>query len=354
MSNFLKYKYLVGLFFLSILFIECSKPDGPSDPVKPSDLSMVITKQGESVSFPYGDGSGIVNIKVTAKNADLYKITVDNETFESSSGNFTYTFLAEGTNSYTIYVSAYKGTQFISKSESVTIFVSSNLVWYDEFNTNGPPDNSKWGYDIGTGSNGWGNNELQYYTNRPENVVVEGGYLKIKSIKENYSGSTYTSARILTKGKFSFKYGKIEFRAKLPVGGGTWPALWMLGSNFTTVGWPVCGEIDVMEHVYNQLNVIHGALHHPGHSGSNPDKGTVTISNATSEFHLYSMEWRSSFIKFYVDNNLFYTFNNSSSVPFNHDFFIIMNCAMGGNFGGAVDPNFTNSTFEIDYVRVYK
>ena len=133
----------------------------------------------------------------------------------------------------------------ISKSIQVTVAVTQSLVWSDEFNSGTAPDPAKWGYDIGTGSSGWGNNELQFYTNRPENVSVSGGTLKITAKRENYSGSAFTSTRMLTKDKFSFKYGKVEARAKLPFGVGTWPAIWMLGNNINTVSWPACGEIDI-------------------------------------------------------------------------------------------------------------
>ena len=224
-------------------------------------------------------------------------------------------------------------------------------IWSDEFNTDGAPNSSKWGYDLGAG--GWGNNESQNYTNRAENVKVENGVLKIITKKESYQGSNYTSARLKTQGKFSVQYGKIEFRAKLPVGKGTWPALWMLGDNISTAGWPTCGEIDVMEHVGNDLNKIYGTLHYSGHSGGNADSTFKIISDATTEFHTYTIDWRAGYIKFYIDDVLFKTFTNTSNLPFNQKFFLIMNCAMGGNFGGAIDPNFVSSTFEIDYVRIY-
>jgi beta-glucanase (GH16 family) len=178
--------------------------------------------------------------------------------------------------------------------------------------------------------------------------------LKIITKKENYLGSSYTSARLLTKGKFVFKYGRVEIRAKLPSGGGTWPALWMLGSNIDTVNWPACGEIDMMEHKGNDLNKIHATLHYPGHSGGGGDSSSVIPNTtATTEFHIYSIDWRADTIKFYVDGQLFKTFVNSASLPFNQNFFLIFNVAMGGNFGGSIDPNFVSSTFEIDYVRVY-
>ena len=227
------------------------------------------------------------------------------------------------------------------------------LVFDDEFNYKGLPDATKWNYDVG--GDGFGNNEAQFYTEkRLENARAENGNLIIEGRKENWEKSKYTSARLVTKGKFSFKYGRVDIRAKLPSGGGTWPALWMLGDNITSAGWPACGEIDIIEHVGNQLNKIYATLHHPNHSGANGDGGTVNISNATSEFHIYSLDWSSNQIKFYVDNQLFYTFANNSNLPFNQNFFLIMNVAMGGNFGGTVDSNFTSSSMEIDYVRVYQ
>jgi beta-glucanase (GH16 family) len=153
---------------------------------------------------------------------------------------------------------------------------------------------------------------------------------------------------------FAFTYGKIEVRAKFPAGVGTWPAIWMLGSNITTVGWPACGEIDIAEHRGSELNKIFGTLHYPGRSGGNPNGSTRIISNATTEFHIYTVEWSALAIKIYVDGQLYHSVANSSAIPFNHDFFIILNVAMGGTFGGAVDPAFTNATMEVDYVRVYK
>jgi glycerophosphoryl diester phosphodiesterase len=239
--------------------------------------------------------------------------------------------------------------------ERITLSPISNgmkLIWSDEFNGKGAPDSTKWDYNIG--GDGWGNNESQYYTSRPENVSVQNGILSIKVIKEDYKGSNYTSARILTKNKFSFKYGKVEIRAKQPSGGGVWPALWLLGDNSKEVGWPACGEIDIMEYAGNRVNKVTTALHHPGHSGGNPDQGYKMITNAEAEFHIYTLEWTPTEIKIFVDNQQFFVFTNSSKVPFNHDFFLIFNCAIGGTYGGAIDPNFTSSNFDIDYVRVYQ
>jgi hypothetical protein len=228
----------------------------------------------------------------------------------------------------------------------------TNLVWSDEFNTDGAPDPAKWGYDTGAG--GWGNNEAQYYTNSASNSIVQGGSLKITAKAQAQGGSNYTSARLKTQGKFDFKYGKIEVRAKLPVGGGTWPAIWMLGSNITTASWPACGEIDIMEHKGNEPNRIHGSLHYPNNSGGNANTNSSVFPGVSTGFKTYKAVWTPNSIKFYVDNVLFHSFINNGNVPFNNNFFIILNVAMGGNFGGAIDPAFSQSSMEVDFVRVYQ
>lgn len=346
------------LFSISLLFVGCSGDSGGGDnptPTNPTPTNLTVSTEivGSSSTSPNGDGSGIVNFIAKATNATSYKMLVNGETLSSNTGNFTYTFKEAGTKSHTVYVTAYNADKFVSNTINVTVLVQSKLVWADEFNTNGAPDSSKWTFETGN-NNGWGNNEHQYYTNRSENAVVSDGTLKINLIKESFQGFNYTSARLATKGKYSFKYGKVEWRAKLASGGGTWPALWMLGANVNTVPWPNCGEIDVMEHVGNQPNKIFSTLHYPGRSGGNADGGSTMISNASTEFHIYSAEWSSSSIKFYVDNQLFFTYNNSSTSPFNADFFLIMNVAMGGNFGGTIDPAVNKATMEVDYVRVYQ
>lgn len=228
----------------------------------------------------------------------------------------------------------------------------TNLVWSDEFNTDGAPDSSKWGYDLGAG--GWGNGEAQHYTNSANNVIVQGGNLKITAKAENFSGSNYTSARLKSENKFEFTYGKVEVRAKLPEGGGTWPAIWMLGQNYATNTWPACGEIDIMEHKGNEQNKIYGTLHYPGNSGGNGNSNSTTITGASTQFHVYKAIWSPTSVKLYVDDVLFHTVANNGTLPFNADFFLILNVAMGGTFGGAISPSFVQSSMEIDYVRVYQ
>ena len=225
----------------------------------------------------------------------------------------------------------------------------SNLVFSDEFATDGAPDPTKWGYDLGAG--GWGNGELQTYTNSPTNAVVQGGNLVITAVK---NGNSYTSARLKSENKFEFRYGKVEFRAKLPAGAGTWPALWMLGQNYATNTWPACGEIDIMEHKGFEPNIIHGTVHYTGRSGGNGVTSRITATNVSSTYHIYKVIWSPQSIRFYVDNVLFHTVLNTNSLPFNSDFFLIMNVAMGGTFGGPVDPAFTQSSMSVDYVRVYQ
>jgi hypothetical protein len=223
------------------------------------------------------------------------------------------------------------------------------LKFSDEFNVDGAPDASKWAYDLGAG--GWGNGESQTYTNAADNIAVSGGTLKITAKKV---GSNYTSARLKSENKYEFTYGKVEVRAKVTTGAGTWPAIWMLGEDYATNTWPGCGEIDIMEFKGSQPTTIYGTLHYPNNSGGNGNGSSTTIANAASEFHIYKAIWSPASVKLYVDNVLFHTVANTSSLPFNKDFFLIFNVAMGGTFGGAIDPAFNQSSMEIDYVRVYQ
>jgi len=228
------------------------------------------------------------------------------------------------------------------------------LKFSDEFDVDGAPDASKWTAEIGNGTDGWGNNELQYY--KAENAVVQNGILKITAKKEATNGFQYSSARLITHNKFDFTYGKVEIRAKLPKGVGTWPALWMLGSNFDEPGkgWPVCGEIDIMEHVGKTQNHILGTLHMPGNSGGNGISGGTTVAGVSEDFHIYTLVWSPTKITWSVDGTVFHSYNNTASTPFNSDFFMILNVAMGGNLGGPVDANFTESSMEVDYIKIYQ
>jgi beta-glucanase (GH16 family) len=344
-SNSMQKNIILLVLVFASLFSACKKKSG-TDNVDIAPTNLTLTANVTT------DNSGNVAFVAAATNAVNYEFDFGNGIYQNvANGIITHKYLQSGT--FIVNVIAKSASnKTVSKSISVTVAVQYNLVFSDEFNTAGAPDPTKWGYDLGAG--GWGNNELQYYTNRADNSYIDNGTLKISLKREAFSGSAFTSARLLSKNKFSFKYGKVECSAKLPSGGGTWPAIWMLGDNINAVNWPACGEIDIMEHVGNQLNRIYATMHYTGNSGGNGVGSSTLISNATIAFHKYGMEWNASFIKFYVDDVLFYTFTNTSALPFNQNFFLILNVAMGGNFGGAVDPAFNNSAMEIDYIRVYQ
>lgn len=237
------------------------------------------------------------------------------------------------------------------------------LVWSDEFNgtAGNAPDAAKWAFDIGTGSNGWGNSELQYYTNRPANVQLDGsGKLVITARSESYGGSGFTSARIKTKGLFAQAYGRFEARIKTPTGPGIWPAFWMLGANIDTKPWPQCGEIDIMEQRGQQPSVTHGTVHGPGYSGGNSVGKAYALTNGRfdTDYHIYAVEWGEDFIDFYVDNFLYQRIT-PADVPgewvYNQPFFLLLNVAVGGNFVGfpTTGTPFPQSMY-VDYVKVYK
>jgi len=236
----------------------------------------------------------------------------------------------------------------------------NTLVKSDEFNTAGAPDPLIWNYNIGTGQNGWGNSELQYYTDRSKNVTVQNGYLIISALKESFNGSAYTSARLLTKDKFDQKYGRFEARIKLPWGQGIWPAFWMLGADIDTNPWPAAGEIDIMELRGQNPTTILGTVHGPGYSGGQSISKSYTLKNGRfdTEFHVFGIEWGPEYVNFYVDNVLYNQITPADvkgEWVFNKPFFILINMAVGGNFVGA--PNSETvfpQTMLVDYVRVYK
>jgi beta-glucanase (GH16 family) len=230
-----------------------------------------------------------------------------------------------------------------------------DLVWSDEFD-DVSINTANWTYDIGGG--GWGNSELEYYTNRPDNAIIDTGNLLIIAKKESYSGNSYTSARMKTQGLQSFTYGKIEARMKLPVEQGLWPAFWMLGNSISQVGvgWPKCGEIDIMEHVSNTTEIV-GTMHwdNNGHVSA----GAATTCNTISQYHIYSIEWDADSIKWFLDGKKYYGGNIANNINSTEELhapaFIILNLAVGGGWPG--NPNGTTpfpDTMYVDYVRVYQ
>jgi len=242
------------------------------------------------------------------------------------------------------------------------------LVWSDEFN--GPEgsavDPTKWSHAVG--GNGWGNQELEFYTDRIENAYLSHGSLVIKAIKEKYSGGTnvtrdFTSARLTTKNKFSTNYGRIEARIKIPYGQGLWPAFWMLGDDIDRVRWPGAGEIDIMENIGREPSIIHGTIHGPGYSGAGGPSSSFSLpgnERFADSFHVFAVEWEPSVVRFYCDGTLYKT-RTPADLPagkqwvYDHPFFILLNVAVGGQWPG--NPDETTSfpqVMLVDYVRVYQ
>ncbi|MXV50150.1 family 16 glycosylhydrolase [Pedobacter sp. HMF7647] len=233
-------------------------------------------------------------------------------------------------------------------------------VWSDEFDYNGLPNPEKWAYDIG--GSGWGNNELEYYTNDQKNAGVANGKLTITARKESFGGRDYTSARLITKGKGDFLYGRFEIKAKLPAGKGTWPAIWMLPTDWAYGDWPKSGEIDIMEHIGYDQDVIHISTHSEAYYFKiNTQKTAVKkIENASTEYHKYRMDWTPDSLKGFIDDQLIFSFANEytgyRAWPFDKKFHLLLNVAVGGDWGGAqgVDPSVFPAAMDVDYVRVYK
>lgn len=229
------------------------------------------------------------------------------------------------------------------------------LVWSEEFDYEGEPDSSIWRIETGNGDWGWGNGEVQYY--QKSNFQVSDGTLKITAKKEKKGNFDYTSGRMKTQGNYSFKYGKMEVKAKLPASQGTWPAIWLLGNTHSSLGWPFCGEIDVMEQRGNEKSYVLGTTHWNNGSTYSPasySKDSNDVVNLDSEWHIYTMDWTENYIKISVDDDDYYRINLNDNLPFYSPFFIIVNVAMGGTLGGSIDPNFTEDFMEIDYIRVYQ
>ena len=248
-------------------------------------------------------------------------------------------------------------------NSAVTKMGDWKLVWSDEFNYNGLPDSTKWKYDTEGNSAGWGNREEEFYTiGKKENAHVENGQLYITAIREDIEGKKYSSARLVSK--VDWLYGRIETRAKLPAGLGTWPAIWMMpgGWTFNDGNWPAIGEIDIMEHVGHDLNVIHASAHSTDYQWQIGTQKTavMTVPDATTNFHSYTLEWSPEVMKMYIDDSCYFTYVNEglgvSKWPYNKPFYLILNLAVGGAWGGAkgIDEAAFPQTMKLDYVRVYQ
>jgi len=334
----------------------------------PSNLAVDITISD--------DGSGIVQIQATADNAIEYQLrigTTTEPTASNTSGTFEHTFIQSG--SYQIEVRAYGlSGRYIKETRQVEInfgedvsvedgyttpleYDGYQLVWNDEFDGN-TINTSSWVFETGTGNSGWGNNELQYY--RQENAWVEGGVLTIEAKKEIYQGSSYTSSRMKTQSKKSFQFGRIDIRALLPKGQGIWPALWLLGDNIQSVGWPSCGEIDIMEMIggSGRENTVHGTVHwdNDGHVQAG---GGYTLQSGifANEYHVFTITWDETYLTWFMNDIQFYQISITPShmTEFRQKFFFIFNLAVGGNWPG--NPDATTvfpQQMRVDYVRVFQ
>lgn len=361
----------ITLLLSAALLLSCDNEDIVNT-ADPSNLKVEITVSA--------DGSGKTTILATADNTVEYQLrvgSVSDPTATNTTGNFEYTFIQGGT--HQIEVRAYgQSGKYLKENRQILIILASDtvspstgystpmqyegytLVWNDEFSgTQLNP--SFWTYEIGNGCPnlcGWGNNELQYY--KQENAWVADGLLVIEARKETVQNNQYTSARIKTQGKKSFKYGRIDIRAVMPKGQGIWPALWMLGNNITSVGWPKCGEIDIMEMVggNGRENQTHGTVHwdNNGHVHAG---GSYTLASGifADAYHVFSIIWDATLIKFLVNDIQFYQINITPDhmTEFHHEFFFVFNVAVGGNWPGS--PNATTvfpQQMKVDYVRVFQ
>ena len=256
----------------------------------------------------------------------------------------------------------------VAYSQNVPASDRWKLVWSDEFNgPNGSAvDRTKWVYDVG--GEGWGNQELEFYTDRTENSLIQDGSLVIKALAEKYTGKNgvtrnYTSARLKTIGKFSRTYGRFEARIKVPHGQGVWPAFWMLGDDIEKVGWPACGEIDIMENIGKEPSIIHGSIHGPGYVGGTGIEAPFKLAGTkrfADDFHIFAVEWDPESISFFVDQDLYVRRTRADLKPgwpwvFDKPYFIILNLAIGGDWPGNPDASTTfPQTMLVDYVRVYE
>jgi beta-glucanase (GH16 family) len=350
---------------LPVFVMCCSEEEGTK---APSGLSFEVNVSS--------DGSGEVTVQATAENARFFRIFFGEpfETgIESTDGQASHTYTESG--SYIIVVRAHSAEdKFITQSKTIEVLLpvsipdagystplsygGMSLVWQDEFSADGL-NLSDWTFETGTGSNGWGNNELQYYLE--ENTTVKDGYLIIAAKKESKYGSDYTSSRIITKGKKEFQYGRVDIRAVLPKGQGIWPALWMLGDNISDVSWPKCGEIDIMEMIggSGREKTIHGTVHWDNNNQYASYGGDYSLASGifADEFHVFSIVWTQTTITWYMDDIQYHVIDITPAElsEFHNHFFFIFNIAVGGNWPGSPTGETRFPQYMIvDYIRVFQ
>lgn len=390
------------MFVFSIVSLSCGKGGGDNIPpvvvpaVKVENASLErtnsdgimhftvsldkLTTVPVSVNYSFVDGTatapkdytaaaGTVTIPANQLIAEI-TVAIKGDATNTRQDNLEFTVQLSNPKSCTISINSAKGTIITENGTNFTTdnagptspntYAGKTLVWSDEFNGNSLNTND-WNYEIGNGSGGWGNNEQEYYTNSTKNAFVSNGNLIIEARKESIGGFNYSSARLTTANKKFFTYGRIDIRAKLPKTKGIWPALWMLGTNIGSVGWPACGEIDIMELLGQEPAKSYATLHYNNSSGTHGSNGnSYTLSGSTfyDQFHVFSMDWIQDQIKIYIDNNLVLTVNKSdvgTNYPFNNPFFFIFNVAVGGNWPGNPDGTTTfPQRMIVDYVRVFQ
>lgn len=361
------------IIWLAIPLWACSGEEEAGEVLLPNDLvtTVEVSKQGD----------GLVEVSALANNANFYSVSFfengEETRLRSDDGRVSHKFTSTGT--YLVVTRAHATYDaFVVEKDSVSVTVKGqdglptqgyttplsypgyNLVWQDEFEGN--QLSSEWNHEIGTGSNGWGNNELQYY--RAENTEVRDGALVITVKEENFGGRRYTSSRLTTEGNQSFKYGRIDIRAAFPQGKGLWPALWMLGDSFRTVGWPACGEIDIAEMVGGNAqnegdDWVFGTVHWDNNGSRAEFGGGYNLKDGilANEWHVYSIEWDQNAITWYFDDIRYHKIDITPAglSEFQKPFFLIVNCAVGGNWPGS--PNAQTKfpqTHAVDYIRVFQ
>ncbi|MGN6533608.1 MAG: family 16 glycosylhydrolase [Ginsengibacter sp.] len=328
-------------------------------------------KDGTAIaSKDYAAASGTITIPANKTMADL-TITIKGDPTNTRQANLTFNIVLSNPKNCTIASGTAQGTIITEDGTNLETdnsgystpmtYPGYQLVWSDEFSGN-KVDETAWNFEIGNGDNGWGNRELEYYTNSPKNVFVSNGNLIIEARKETISGFNYTSTRMTTQNKKAFTFGRIDIRAKLPVAKGMWPALWMLGSNISSVSWPACGEIDIMELIGTNPNTTHSTLHWGASTQTHASKGaayTLPSGDFSQQFHVFSAIWVKDSIKFLVDDHLYLTVSKTdvgtANYPFNDPQFFIFNVAVGGDWPGPPDnsTSFPQRMF-VDYVRVFQ
>lgn len=360
----MKYKISYTLFFIASVFAfsSCEKEDSGESNL-PANIENIVFPTS-SIELNVGDKQILIP-EVQPTNADKHLIawSSSNERVAVVKADGEITALGYGRTIIEASFNNIKATCDLVVSEPKR---SYTLIWSDEFDGNSI--NSQY-WNLEQGGAGWGNQEKQYYTDRSENARVENGYLIVEAKKENYSTNNYTSARLTTKGKVFARYGKIEARISLPSGQGTWPAFWMMPNSSVYGAWPRSGEIDIMEHTGSQPTMISHALHTQNGSGGRSWSKKVYYDNVENNFHTYTLEWVNDYYNgndaflFYVDGNLSiikdqtdYNISTYADWPFDQDFYVILNLAIGGTWGGTIDDNIFNSPVQmkIDYLRIYE